>query len=87
MILEQIDYVFGTDPFTAINGRTPTERTAKMLSCTRPVNSVRQAAYGTGRHAIDGTRHTCKNGDAKVGVGSPPEVIMLRLRGDSPAIR
>ncbi|KAJ7504721.1 hypothetical protein B0H11DRAFT_1905323 [Mycena galericulata] len=57
------NYVFGTDPSTADNGRILMGRTAKMPTRTRPVNSIRQAADGTGRPAVYGSRHTRKNGD------------------------
>ncbi|KAJ7442808.1 hypothetical protein B0H11DRAFT_1932179 [Mycena galericulata] len=55
--------IFGTNPSTAVNGRTLTGRTAKMPSRTRPSIFIRRVVDGTGRPAVDGTRRTRKNGD------------------------
>jgi hypothetical protein len=55
------------NPYTAINGGTLTGRTAFLPPCTRPAYFIVRILDGTGRSAVDGTRHIRRDGD----VGQP----------------
>ncbi|KAJ6629605.1 hypothetical protein B0H10DRAFT_2184252, partial [Mycena sp. CBHHK59/15] len=51
------------NPYTAVNGGALTGRTAILPPVPVPSISTTKILDGTGRHAVDGTRHTRKDGD------------------------